>query len=101
MRKDDFLYGRDTTSPGSGSKWVTPSNSDDVYADEFARELRVFGAGTVVILGADGIEDHWTFTEDQLPGQIPVAVSRVLVSGTDDGPADGQTTTATQIKAIR
>lgn len=68
---------------GVGSYTLTNEMRSDV--NDLARPgvaLLVFAAGSVVFTAADGIEDTWTITEDMLPFQIPVAVTRIKQTGT-------------------
>jgi len=89
-----LLHSPGATKPGIGSKTVTPSDTAEVYTGDFARQLVVFAAGAVCFVGADGVEDTWTFTEDMAyPQRVEVAVSKVKATGT--------TVAAGNIKAIR
>lgn len=88
----DRLIATDQTAPGFGSKTVTPSDTDDIWANEVARQLVIFDDGDVTFIGADGVSDTWTFAEGlSYPQVIDVAVKRVMSTGT----------TVTTIKAIR
>lgn len=82
MDKDIVWRETDSTKPGMGSKTVTPSDTAEIWEGELARELHVLSAGAVVIVGADGATDTWTIGEDMVPYVIPVAVSKVLSTGT-------------------
>lgn len=94
MTRQPYWFQFDTTSPGQGSKTVVPSDADEIYPGEYARQLLVFAAGDVVIVGADGAEDTWTFTSDMsFPQPIDVAASKVKSTGT--------TVAAGNIKALR
>jgi hypothetical protein len=96
MRIGECHNSRDSTSPGLGSKTVTPSDTatDEIWPGEVARQLVVFSAGDVCFVGIDGETDTWTFTEDMsYPQTIDVFVKRVKATGTD--------VTAGDIKAIR
>lgn len=94
MKNAAFHEENDATKPGLGSKTVVPSDTVDIYEGEYARELVVFSEGDVCFVGADGVEDTWTFTADMgYPQRINVAVTKVKATGTD--------VTAGDIKAIR
>lgn len=88
-------FDTDSAGPGRGSATVVPDDDNDFAEDgepAVARRLIVFAAGTVHFLGADGVEDTWTFTSGMgFPMEIPVAVKRVY---------EDSTVTAGNIKAI-
>lgn len=89
MKLDTFhaLRENDASGPGMGS-WTVVPDDDANFTDAddnpiVARQLVVFADGTVHFLGADNVEDTWTFTSGMaFPQRIEVAVKRVYEDST-------------------
>lgn len=73
------LGGRGSSGPAQGAAAVTPSDSTDLDV-QGSRGLWVGGAGNVAVITAQG--DTVTFNGVAAGYLLPVAVSRVLATGT-------------------